>query len=678
MLERSVDAGAASLNARLAATTLALHVQALEVERLLAAPPQPQAAVYWTDAFDRPGGWPPGTKLVERPPGEPPRPISFDVLSSMVAPGVAREAVMGDLLRLAPLVRAERDLDDEQSGLFMLMFTALADGARVSFPGHGGFPKGYDSRKRSWYLDAQEAGHAVWTKPLYSATAHQLTIVAAQPVRGPNGRFAGVTGIELAIVSILHQIDTSSPGDYLHQARLARMLDSVDSELVIPSGRKLRVLASREYNRNAGAWNAEVNLKEVAGRPEDYDAALTDIAAGRAGVREVTAPGGNELWAYSPVPALGGALLVVLPPDRVTGEADQLATALRQHSDDELRTRAIFALFIVGAVGALAYAIGTFVSRPIDRLARAAEQLGAGDFTSRVEVQGRDEVAQLQTAFNAMVPRLADGMRMRQGLDLARTVQQSLLPRSAPQIDGADVAGRIEYSDETGGDYYDFFDLSKGRRERLAVIVGDVSGHGIASALLMASARALLRSAFERGDSAVEAVTRTNVMLCEDIRDGSFTTAVVLVIDTRAGTLECVNAAHDAPLLYDASGESPPAFESSGLPLGIDPRSEYTSRTIRLPGSEMIVCVGTDGIWETASPGGDYYGHGRLRSFIAAHSAAGASAICDGVIADLAAFRGSAHQLDDVTIVVVKLAARNAAAEPAPRRDQTGAPEVLR
>jgi serine phosphatase RsbU (regulator of sigma subunit) len=142
--------------------------------------------------------------------------------------------------------------------------------------------------------------------------------------------------------------------------------------------------------------------------------------------------------------------------------------------------------------------------------------------------------------------------RVRHSLSLAMEVQQNLLPKTNPQIDGLDIAGNSIYCDETGGDYYDFLEVGTPGEGKIGVVVGDVSDHGIPSALLMATARALIRqrrSAFGRIDRVVSDVNR---QLAQDVKDsGRFMTLFYAEIERPHKTIRWVNAGHEPAMIFD-------------------------------------------------------------------------------------------------------------------------------
>ncbi len=161
-----------------------------------------------------------------------------------------------------------------------------------------------------------------------------------------------------------------------------------------------------------------------------------------------------------------------------------------------------------------------------------------GDLTATVTVDSNDELGALAENFNQMTDGLKDRYRLRQSLDLAKEVQQNLLPRGNPRFSGLDISGTSIYCDETGGDYFDFFDSPAPGEKKYSVVIGDVSEHGIPSALLMASTRAFLRQRAALPGSIASVVTDVNRQLTRDVEDsGRFITLLYLQIDVDQRTV---------------------------------------------------------------------------------------------------------------------------------------------
>jgi sigma-B regulation protein RsbU (phosphoserine phosphatase) len=287
-------------------------------------------------------------------------------------------------------------------------------------------------------------------------------------------------------------------------------------------------------------------------------------------------------------------------------------------------------------------------------MVEAMQRLAKEDFTARMEIAKGDERDLVANAFNDMVPQLEDRMRMRKSLEVAQEVQQNLLPEETPKLSGFDIAARSIYCDETGGDYFDFIPCG-GNSEGLGIAIGDVTGHGVAAALLMATVRAHIRSLSNNHDDLAERITRVNSLIAADIRQtGNFVSLFFLEIEAKSRALRWVRAGHDPALLFDPLTESFDELKGQGLVLGVEENYSYEQyeRTIEAPGA--IICIGTDGIWETQNSTGEMFGKHRLREIIRTNSGKSAHAIQDAVLEAVGNFRMDAPQDDDITIVVIK------------------------
>jgi sigma-B regulation protein RsbU (phosphoserine phosphatase) len=293
-------------------------------------------------------------------------------------------------------------------------------------------------------------------------------------------------------------------------------------------------------------------------------------------------------------------------------------------------------------------------------LVSAAGRLSRGDFTTRACIQTGDERDQLIHAFNEMVPKLEDHMRLHESMRLATEVQQNLLPQQDPTFPGLDIAGISIYCDETGGDYYDFMEISKDPTDMLVVAVGDVSGHGVHSALLMASARASLRLRAALPGTLTEMVSDVNRQFTEDVGDsGSFMTLFLLRIDWKAKALSWVGAGHDPACCYHPQADTFEELCGIGPAMGFEKNAIYEERTKTGLNSGDVVVIGTDGIWETVNANGEMFGKARLCNIIRGRHTETARDIIQAVIRALEDFRHPLKPSDDITIVVIKITADN-------------------
>lgn len=290
----------------------------------------------------------------------------------------------------------------------------------------------------------------------------------------------------------------------------------------------------------------------------------------------------------------------------------------------------------------------------IKAVAAAAENIARGSHVPLLPAKTRDEIGQLIESFNTMALQLEERIRLKEALDLAMEVQQSLLPREAPQIEGLDIAGKSIYCDETGGDYYDFLEFSE-LEGRLGVVVGDVAGHGIGAALIMATVRSLLRSRITQPGTLAEIIRDVNRLLCLDTsQTSSFMTLFFMFADRLNRKINWVRAGHDPAIIYDSSTDSFNELRGSGIALGVDETLSFHEYEYGDWADGQIIVIGTDGIWEAENDATERFGKERLREIIREHRDASAQEILQTITDELTEFRKTEPQQDDITLVVLK------------------------
>jgi sigma-B regulation protein RsbU (phosphoserine phosphatase) len=281
--------------------------------------------------------------------------------------------------------------------------------------------------------------------------------------------------------------------------------------------------------------------------------------------------------------------------------------------------------------------------------------VGGGDLDSRADFGSSLEFQQLSEALNSMIVDLRDRVRLRHSLDVAMEVQQRLLPSKPPQVRGLEVAGHSTYCDETGGDYYDFLVVDKAAPDQLLLAIGDVMGHGVAAALVMAGTRAVLHDRAAGAGTLTELIGRLNRLLCADHEGERFMTMHLALIDARTGSYRYVSAGHDPPFVYDPATDRFDEVESGEIPLGIMDDQEYTEQTLPALRPGQVILVGTDGVWEMPNAQGEQFGKENLRAAIRASANGSAEEIAQAIRRRLFEFRGDDRSVDDVTFVVVKV-----------------------
>jgi phosphoserine phosphatase RsbU/P len=310
-------------------------------------------------------------------------------------------------------------------------------------------------------------------------------------------------------------------------------------------------------------------------------------------------------------------------------------------------------LFVVIALG-LNFLVGKSILNPIKEMMRLVYKVRDGNFHQKVQVVSNDELGVLGDGMNEMTDGLIERDRMRQSLYLAKEVQQALLPRRAPRVKGLDIAATSVYCDETGGDYYDF--LGQYDAGKIQVVLGDVSGHGVSSALLMATARAFLRQRAAWPGSMSNMVADVNRQLAGDVEEsGGFMTLFYLVIDAKSKKLSWVRAGHDPGIFYDPAADSFQELRGSGMALGVRTEARFEENEKKNLSPNQVIILGTDGIWEARNPSGEMFGKQPLYQIIRQNSAAGAKEILAACLGRLRQFAGGRPPEDDVTLIVIKL-----------------------
>ena len=238
----------------------------------------------------------------------------------------------------------------------------------------------------------------------------------------------------------------------------------------------------------------------------------------------------------------------------------------------------------------------------------------------------------------------------------ASRVQQKLMPKADPQVDGFDIAGCSIWCDETGGDYYDFLYPAVNGHQRISIVVGDVTDHGIPSALLMTTARAFLRERVQTTPSECTAIiSDVNKRLVPDVDElNLFMTMFYGEIDIREKIIRWVKAGHEPAILYSPESDSYELLAGEGLPLGVMEEAVYRESEKEIHSGQIILIL-TDGIKESENPSGEMYGGERLLEVLRNTADKSAREIIEKVFESLNKFRQPLKADDDETLVVIKV-----------------------
>ena len=424
-----------------------------------------------------------------------------------------------------------------------------------------------------------------------------------------------------------------------------------------PSGAVFSVI-----DRNGTVLARLPDTGDLIGKPLPEGEVLAALSSRKEGsVFEADdAQGVRRLWAQAPL-ITGHDLHAAIGVPKSLAFADS----------DRRLNRNLLALALVALAGFVAaWFGGKFILRQVDALVSATQKLAAGQLGARAAVVGdRSELELLARAFNDMSATLEKRDRelrtaeektraaevelavTRAHMDIAREIQRSLLPEAPLTLAGMRVAGRCIPADAVGGDYFGYF--SHGG-DGVDSFVGDVSGHGVGAAMLMAEARITFLAERLVGLGAAQILTRLNGLLHDDLdRAGHFITACCATFDAKTRELKYANAGHPPGLLLRTAEARCTTLDADGVLLGIRKRADFSEAKVRMETGDVVVFY-TDGITEARNGAGEMFGAERLAEAVTMHRADDPEIMVDGVLAALDRFAGDTPRDDDLTIVVMK------------------------
>ena len=297
------------------------------------------------------------------------------------------------------------------------------------------------------------------------------------------------------------------------------------------------------------------------------------------------------------------------------------------------------------------------ITRDLEALEHGAERLAGGDLTARVAVRSKDEIGRLALAFNRMAEDLGRQQErrlleegLRRELLTCRRIQTELLPHGPLETPIGRIEGASFPAREVGGDFFNYFLLPAGE---LCLLVGDVSGKGIAAALLMANAQAMLRGSIPLAWDLALLAARLDDDLHERTPPEAYLTLFFGVVDPSDRVLRYVNAGHNPPLLLRRDGKAS-RLDSTGRPLGLLPGGGYEEGRLSLEPGDALVLF-TDGVLDMENEAGETFGEERLLALLGREAPPRANDLVAHLAEALAQWRGTKEPPDDATLVVLRL-----------------------
>src|SRR5713226_9511782 len=295
---------------------------------------------------------------------------------------------------------------------------------------------------------------------------------------------------------------------------------------------------------------------------------------------------------------------------------------------------AVTLMFIYFMAALFASVLIYSITRAVNRIEKGTKAVERGDFSYRIGMKPHNQLGEMAQSFDRMtesiatlLTNVAEKERLQSEIEIAATIQRNLLPKEGPQFRGVSFSAHFEPTASIGGDYYDVFNLDK---SHLAVAIGDVSGHGLSTGLVMAMVKAAITTLVEEGADEVSLFERLNDLVHRSTERRAFMTLAFTIFDLERRVIRHTNAGHRYPYLL-RQGEAPTAIEVPSLPLGV--RANVTTRTVevKLEEGDSIVYL-SDGIVEAQDPNGDPFGFDQLESLLGRSTDRSPNVIRDSIL----------------------------------------------
>ncbi|HEY0160556.1 MAG TPA: SpoIIE family protein phosphatase [Thermoanaerobaculia bacterium] len=297
------------------------------------------------------------------------------------------------------------------------------------------------------------------------------------------------------------------------------------------------------------------------------------------------------------------------------------------------------------------------ISRAVNRIEKGTRAVERGDFSYRIRMKPHNQLGSMAQSFDRMTESIVSLLasvtekeRLQSEIAIAASIQRNLLPKEGPKFRGVSFSAHFEPTASIGGDYYDVFNIDK---SRLAVAIGDVSGHGLSTGLVMAMVKAAITTLVEEGADETSLFQRLNELVFRSTERRAFMTLAFTIFDLERGTVRHTNAGHLYPYLLRRGEQATMSLESPSLPLGV--REHLMTQTVEaeLKEGDAVVYL-SDGIVEAQDENGDPLGFEQLETLLATHIDGAPSIIRDAILDAVARHSGSRPADDDRTVMVIR------------------------
>ncbi|NLD57420.1 MAG: SpoIIE family protein phosphatase [Methanomicrobiales archaeon] len=584
---------------------------------------------------------------------QPADPLAATVV--MLVPGAAvspadeeYRALAGMDDMLAAVYRTDGDLAS--------VYVVTESGILQAYPWEQDIAPDFDFRQRAWFTEAVFSEGPVWTEPYMDASGHGMILTCAQAVRTKYGVWVVASDVTIDQLDAYTSITLGGKGSSL-------LVDGTGAVLNRPG-------TSNEGSR------AGLPVPATAAPPDPgngFAGVVGNMTAGLTGIERVTIDGTDTVVAYAPVTSLGWSYAFLLPASEVVapiaateGQIARATDATSAHIIEYTeRLHSIFAglcILLLLIVVLLSWYLARIITRPVDALREGTAVIGHGDLDFRLVIHSGDEFETLAASFNQMAADLKENIenlrrttaekeRYTKELEIAKEIQESILPESVPAIPGFEVAAITIPAMEIGGDLYDFIPAQNGN---FGFIIADVSGKGVSAALFMALSRTILQASGGAAPDPSGIIRNANRLIYGDGRSSMFITVFFGILDPEKKTFTYVNAGHNPPLLFRNGEVGSWLGGEKGIALGVVPEVNIKASTLELRPGDLLVLY-TDGVTEAFNENDAFFGEERLLSCVSRHHARPVQEIADALLEEIRSFAGTAPQSDDITLVIIRV-----------------------
>ncbi|MEI8247431.1 MAG: SpoIIE family protein phosphatase [Lentisphaerota bacterium] len=541
------------------------------------------------------------------------------------------------------------------------IYIAGTDGTIVTYPWMS-IPLNFDPRERQWYKKAVNSNAVEWSEPYFSALTGSLLITCASAVRDDKGNILAVSAIDVSVESLVKTFPKT------------RFKDTVSTFILDREG---FVIGSREMSHK-GNWKMAVVRENLLNSPEPgMQEAAKRMIGGETGSSSVNSQKQPRFIAFAPVPSTGWSVGISIPETEIVSPANDAAYLIRNELAVEnnflrndlrgkMRGFMILGIFFLIVLVLVGLWLSERLTKPLWMLIKATRDIGFGDFTCRIPVKGKDEIAELAGNFNSMVHELKTYMknmehsvaaqeRIENELELGAKIQASMLPEKFSKRysrKDIDLAATMRPARKVGGDFYDFTMLND---HLLYFSIGDISDKGIPAAIFMTQTKTLMMAKAVEDCCPAEILKQVNNELSGSNESCMFANIFCGIADMRKQILTYCNAAYSRPIIAYGDEDFKLAEKETGsTPIGpFRPcEAHYAGHSLKLHNLRLFLY--SNAVIEAENHKGEHFGTERLRFILNEHKASGSEEVINIIRNELNAFSADNVQPDDITMMLIK------------------------